>query len=111
MLQGVAAKGLTDDRWTALSTSQIDFEASLGSDHPLNIGLNSFLNAPKLPDQGAAEAGKFGIGCEMQGMTVMQTQLARTRGTCYADWCSLFAKYAGRVPLEVQTYSPTVPAG
>jgi hypothetical protein len=51
------------------------------------------------------------MGFGMQGMTETQVQAAQSGGPCYADWCSLFAVWVGQVPLEVQTLSPTTPAG
>jgi hypothetical protein len=106
------AKGLSGARWLAWSTAQIDYEASLGSKHALNVGINSFPGAPLLPDEVAAEAAKDGLGFGMQGMTVAQIGFAQSNPhLCYADWCSLFATWAARVPLEVQTLSPTTPAG
>lgn len=110
-MQAWTAQGLTAARWLDLSISQIDYEASLGSDHPLNVGINSFPGAPDLPDKVAAEAARYGMGFGMQGMTVTQVQDAQSHRPCYADWCSLFATWARQVPLEVQTYSPSTPAG
>jgi len=110
--QAWVAKGLTPARWLDVSLSQIDYEASLGADHPLNVSVNSFPGAPKLPGQVAAEAVKYGIGFGMQGMTATQIGFATSRpGVCYGDWCQLFQMWAGRVPLEIQPYSPTTPAG
>jgi hypothetical protein len=40
--QAWTAKGLTAAVWLNLSLSQIEYEASLGSVHPLNVGINSF---------------------------------------------------------------------
>jgi hypothetical protein len=110
--QAWTANGLTAARWLDLSISQIDYEASLGSDHPLNVGINSFPGAPRLPDQVAAEAVKYGMGFGMQGMTATQIGLATAHPErCYADWCQVFPMWVGRVPLEVQPYSPTTPDG
>ncbi len=105
------AKGLTAARWMDLSISQVDYEASLGSDHPILVGINSFPDAPQLPDKVAAEAASNGMGFGMQGMTVSQVQDAESHSACYADWCGLFSSWAGQVPLEVQTLSPSTPAG
>lgn len=107
-----STKGLTAAQWLKWSISQIKYEASLGSEHPFNVGLNSFPNAPKLPGQVAAEAAKFGIGFGIQDMTAAQTNLAEFHSErCYADWCRLFKSWAGRVPLEIQTLEPSGPAG
>ncbi len=110
--QAWVAKGLTADRWLSWSLSQIEYEASLHSDHPLNIGTNSFPGDKNLPDQVAAEAAKYGIGIGMEGMTATQIDLATTHpDRCYADWCTTFPAWLGRVPIEVQPYSPTAPDG
>lgn len=110
--QAWVAKGLTADRWLSWSLSQIDYEASLHSDHPLNIGTNSFPGDKNLPDQVAAEAAKYGLGIGMEGMTATQIELATTHpDRCYADWCTTFPAWLGRVPIEVQPYSPTSPDG
>lgn len=105
------AKGMSASQWLNLSISQVDYEASLGSSHPINIGLNPYPGTPDLPDKVAAEAVKFGMGIGMQGMTVTQTEHAKSHSGCYANWCSLFNTYAGQVPIEMQTYSPTTPDG
>ena len=83
----------------------------MDSAHPINVGINSFPDAPELPAQVAAEAVKEGMGMGMQGMTATQIGDAQNHTPCYADWCSLFAEYAGQVPIEVQPLSPTTPAG
>jgi hypothetical protein len=106
-----AAKGMSATQWLDLSTSQIDYEATLGSTHPINIGINSLDGAPELPDQVAAEAVKYGMGFGMQGMTQTQIEDAENHKPCYASWCSLFGTYAGQVPLEVQPYTQSSPSG
>jgi hypothetical protein len=104
--------GLTAATWLDWSTSEIDYEASLQSAHPLNVGINTFPGAPNLPAKVAAEAASHGIGFGMEGMTAKQIQNARSDPRrCVADWCSLFDTWAGRVPLEVQTYTASDPSG
>jgi len=107
------AAGLTATQWQQWSIDQIDYEASLGSAHPINIGINSFPGAPTLPDNVAAEAVKYGLGFGMQGMTDTQMgyDTPAAYSQCYAGWCSLFAAHVGQVPLEVQPLNASAPAG
>ena len=106
------AAGLTATKWLEWSTSQIDYEASLGSSHPLNIGINGFPGASDLPGQVVAEAVKYGIGFGMQYMDAQEIQFATSDPeSCSGDWCQLFATWAGTVPLEMQTTAPTIPDG
>jgi hypothetical protein len=73
--------------------------------------INSFPDDPWLPVQVATDAASHGIGFGMQGLTQSEVQNAETGQPCYAAWCTLFAKFAGSVPLEVQTFSPSQPDG
>ena len=100
------ADGLTAARWLNWSISQVDYEASLDSHHPLNIAIDAFPGAPMLSGQVAAKAANHGIGFGFQGMTVDQLHLEESSPEkCLAEWCRVFKTWMGRVPLEAQTYS------
>ena len=59
----------------------------------------------------AAEAVRQGFGFGTQGLVATAIRLHQAGRPCYADWCDLFGRYAGRVPLEVQTYTHSNPDG
>ncbi|HUY86229.1 MAG TPA: hypothetical protein VMU77_03880 [Acidimicrobiales bacterium] len=105
------AAGLTPSKWLSYSVSQIDYEAGLNSTKPLFVGINAFPNAPTLADQVANEAVIHHIGFGMQGLTDSQVTSYQQGKLCFADWCNLFLKYAGTVPLELQTFSASNPLG
>lgn len=109
--QAWKSAGLSAAVWRKLSTDQIDYEASLGSTHPIGISINGFPGAPDLPEQVAAEAAKNGMAIGMEGMTETLAQHPPLSAQCVADWCAPFATSEGKVPLLVQGYTQSCPSG
>ena len=113
------AQGLSPRRWIDYSTAMIAFERTLTSRIPrfsrtsLMVGINPLPGYPhsSVPDIVARAAVQNGLGFGMQGLTVKQGANYRQGKPCYADWCALFRRYVGRVPLEVQTYTRSNPNG
>ncbi len=113
--------GLTAAKWLAWSTSQIAYEASLGSDHPLMVAINEFPDStfPGSPRfsgsiavKVAAAAGEAGMSIGMEGMTA--TGVSRDVPPAYTrcgDWCEPFGTWATKVPLEMLTLTTTTPGG
>lgn len=92
----------------AYTAAMLAYEASLHSAKQIMVGINTFRGGDGFPDQVAATAVADGFGFGTQGLA---DSAIRSGQPCYANWCALFDKYTGRVPLEVQTYEKTDPAG
>jgi hypothetical protein len=64
----------------------------------------------KLPDSEAPVAVTASLGIGNQGLSGTDTN-AGGATHCNADWCSIWDKYAGQVPLYLQTVSASSPDG
>jgi hypothetical protein len=105
------AKGYQTE-WTPYNMRVLDFMGSLHSAKQLMVGLNNYNGKADLGAAVAAKAAQLGIGFGMQGLaSVDVTSVAQHQPCRDADWCNLFTKYAGQVPLEVQTLAASNPAG
>jgi hypothetical protein len=93
--------------WTAYINSMLDYEKTLDSPVQLMVGLNSMFGQLQVPDSIAAEAVQNGIGIGSQGLQSSDL----TNSHCTADWCALFDRYTGDVPLELQTLTQSDPNG
>jgi hypothetical protein len=70
--------------------------------------LNPLQGDPTtLPSFEATNAVSNGFGFGTNGW--QKSDISASNGTCTADWCALFDKYAGQVPLELQTITITDP--
>lgn len=107
------ARGLSAQRWQSYSLGMIHFESTLHVRVQLMVGLNGLSGTPgaALPDAVAAAAASHGIGIGIQGLAAGTMQAVQAGRSCYANWCALFDRFAGRVPLEVQTFTRSNPAG
>ena len=104
------AHGYQQD-FPAYATDMLAYEASLHSPKQIMVGINTFRGGDGFPDQMAVAAVADGFGFGTQGLASSAISQVQSGQPCYADWCALFNQYAGRVPLEVQTYEKTDPAG
>ncbi len=95
----------------AFTAGMLAYEASLHSVKQIMVGINTFRGGDGLPDRVAAVAVRDRFGFGTQGLAAAAIIQAQRGEPCYANWCTLFAEDAGRVPLEVQTYEKTDPAG
>ncbi len=98
-------------KFPAYTTTMLDYEASLHSVKPILVGINQFNGANGMADQVAGAAASDGFGFGTQGLSADAISEAGSGQSCYADWCALFQKYQGKVPLEVQTYEKSNPDG
>jgi hypothetical protein len=105
--------GLSAQRWQQYSLSTIRFERTLHSPKQLMVSLNQLQGVSNLtlPRAVAAQAVQAGLGLGIQEWTQGSGQQTRAAHPCYADWCALFQRYAGRVPLALQASRPSNPAG
>jgi hypothetical protein len=105
------AKGYQSE-WTPYNMRMLDHMGSLQSQKQLMVGLNNYNGKGELGAAVAAKAAQLGIGFGMQGLASPDvTAVAQHQACKDADWCNLFLKYAGKVPLEVQTLAASNPAG
>lgn len=105
--------GYTEQDWISYLTGMLQTASSNNlSKKQLMVGIvgvaagGSGSNA--IPDAVAKAAVADGIGFGSQGL---QSNDIRSYPSCTSDWCSLFNRYVGQVPLELQTLGPSCPAG
>lgn len=111
-LSQLRSYGYSPQVWLNYTYRMLDYEASLHSQKQLMVGINSIPSQNgSIVDLVAARAVQDGIGFGSQGLTSLDIQRYKDNVSCAADWCNLFSKYAGRVPLELQTYSASSPDG
>jgi hypothetical protein len=98
--------------WNAYLQDMLSFEASLRSPKQLLVSITPVVTpgvtGATVPDFLApiAVANRIGIG--NQGL---QSSDLANFPTCSGDWCGLFERFVGAVPLELQTYGTSCPAG
>jgi len=105
--QAFAAWGITIPSWESYLASMVAFESNLHSPKQLMVGVTPMgFPLSTVPDFLAPLVVPAGIGFGTQGF-----ELADVTGypTCNADWCNLFAHYAGQQPLELQTLLQSCP--
>jgi hypothetical protein len=105
------AKGYQTE-WMPYNQRMLDYMGALRSTKQLMVGLNNFNGKADLGAAVADKAAQLGIGFGMQGLASGDvTSVAQHQPCRDADWCNLFNRYAGQVPLEVQTLAASNPAG
>ena len=102
-----AAWGITITTWESYLVGMLNYEANLRSPKQLMVGVTP-MGSPTttVPDYVAPIAAPMNVGFGSQGF-----ELSDITGypSCTADWCNLFARYAGQAPLELQTYLQSCP--
>jgi hypothetical protein len=105
----LASWGLTVPTWEAYLTSMLAFEHNLGSSVQLMVGMTPMgTPSTQVPDAVAVAAVPLNIGIGSQGLE--SSDVNNCAGST-ADWCNLFNKYFGQVPLELQTVGQSCPNG
>lgn len=98
--------------WNAYLEKMLDFEGSLHGAKQLMVSITPVQapghNPQEVSDFIAPIAVKNGIGFGNQGLS---TQSMQNCSGMQADWCSLFERFQGKVPLEVQTLGASCPQG
>ena len=100
--------GWTATKWTDYLISMLDYEKILNSPKQLMVGINEVNSDLGIPDAVASQAVLDGIGFGSQGFQLSDTV---NYPTCAVDWCNLFNKFAGQVPLELQTLTQSSTSG
>ncbi len=110
----LTAAGFSTPVWLAYLGQMLDYEKSLNSPVQLMVGINILnFNNPdySIPDSTAAMAVRNGIGFGSQGLQAGDITDYAAGRPCTVDWCKMFVKYDGTVPLELQTVALSDPSG
>jgi hypothetical protein len=98
--------------WNAYLEKMLDFEGNLHAAKQLMVSITPVQapgrNPQEVSDFIAPIAVRNGIGFGNQGLS--RTSMRNCTGM-QADWCNLFERYQGKVPLELQTLGPSCPQG
>jgi hypothetical protein len=98
--------------WNAYLEKMLEFEGSLHAARQLMVSITPVQapghNPQEVSDFIAPIAVKYGIGFGNQGLSTMAM---RDCTGMQADWCNLFERFQGKVPLEVQTLGKSCPQG
>jgi len=87
----------------------MEYEKSLGPTMVIESPMTPFMGETIWTDTEAKQAAEAGFGFGLQGL---QSGDVARYPTCTGDWCKLFEKYAGQVPmLQLSTLGPTDPSG
>jgi hypothetical protein len=102
-----ATWGVTVTTWEAYLAGMLNYESTLHSSKQLMVGVTP-MGAPTtvVPNFVAPLAVPMHVGFGSQGLE--QSDITNYP-TCTANWCNLFAQYAGQSPLELQTYLQSCP--
>jgi hypothetical protein len=102
-----SAWGTTISTWETYLATMMTYETTLQSAKQLMVGITP-MGVPdtQVPDFLAPLAVPLSVGFGSQGL---QLSDITNYPNCTADWCNLFAKYNGKVPLELQTYLQSCP--
>ena len=105
--------GFSKPTWRQYLFDMLDYEKSLNSPKQLAVGLNAFGDPPDLAftAQVAEHAVQNGIAIGNQGLTVQDAKNDAAGRPCMADWCRIFRRFRGKVPLILQTGGATNPDG
>ena len=107
--------GFTIPVWDSYLESMIQFEGSLNSTHPLMVALDGGLGGST--DHTFSDIAQWavadGLGFGSEAITAQSVQLDGSGNpVCQGvGFCSLFDRYAGQAPLEIQTQGPSSPSG
>jgi hypothetical protein len=104
--------------WKNYVSTMDSYEKSVMPSPPIQLmqSLNHLDTDPtyvSVPDFEAATAVANGFGFGNNGLQKSDIAASTSNGTtpCTGDWCALFDKYAGQVPLELQEANPSDPSG
>jgi hypothetical protein len=105
--------GFSKSTWRKYLFDMLDYERSLNSPKQLAVGLNAFGDPSDLAftAEVAEHAVQNGIAIGNQGLTVQDARNDAAGRPCMADWCRIFRRFRGTVPLVLQTGGATNPDG
>jgi len=102
--------------WTNWISTMDAYEKSAEPSPPIQLmqSLNKLDTDPTgiaVPDFEAATAVANGFGFGNNGLQKSDISASASNQPCTGDWCAMFDKYAGQVPLELQEADPSDPSG
>jgi hypothetical protein len=102
-----AAWGINVTNWETYLAGMLDYESSLKSGKQLMVGIDPMGSpATAVPDYVVPLTIPMHVGFGSQGLELSDIT---NYPNCSANWCNLFAEYAGQVPLELQTMLQSCP--
>jgi hypothetical protein len=104
--QAFAAWGYTITTWESYLSGMLNYESNLHSPKQLMVGVTPMGSPTTAVPDFVAPLAVPGLGIGSQGFE--QSDITGYPN-CTADWCNLFARYAGLAPLELQTYLQSCP--
>jgi len=105
--------GFSKPTWRKYLFDMLDYEKSLNSPKQLAVGLNAFGNPPDVAftAEVAEHAVQNGIAIGNQGLSIQDARNDAAARPCMADWCRIFRRFRGKVPLVLQTGGVSNPEG
>ncbi len=102
-----ASWGVNVTTWETYLAGMLSYEAALSSSKQLMVGVTP-MGVPNttVPNYVAPLAVPMRVGFGSQGLELSDIT---NYPNCTANWCNLFAQYAGQSPLELQTYLQSCP--
>ena len=98
-----------DRVWLPYHKEMMEYEKSLNPTMQIESPMTPFGGEPIWTDTEAKNAAAVGFGFGLQGL---QANDIAHYPHCTGDWCNLFEKYAGQVPmLQLSTLGPSDPSG
>ena len=98
--------------WNAYLEKMLEYEGSLHAEKQLMVSITPVrapgANPQEVSDFIAPIAVKNGIGFGNQGLSTMAMHDCTGM---QADWCNLFERFRGKVPLQLQTLGKSCPQG
>jgi len=100
--------------WIGYVKNMLQYEQSLHSSKVIGTTISPIRDAPEdfsTADQTAVNAVTFGVGFGNQGLQKSDPANYAAGDPCLGgNWCANFVKYAGKVPLELQTLNYSDPS-
>jgi len=102
--------------WENWISTMDAYEKSVLPSPPIQL-MESLNHVPtdttyiSFPDFEAATAASNGFGFGNNGLQKTDLTNSASGQPCTGDWCAMFDKYAGQVPLELQNADPSDPSG
>jgi len=101
--------GLSKELWLNYLFDMMDYEKSLSS--PKQILVSLMGQEPEMSVKVAEHAVEDGLAIGIQGLAADDMRNYKEGRPCKGNWCELWNKYNGKVPLELQSLSKSEPDG